>query len=91
MPVLCECRRQVGEGVCARKIVIAILTHESARCQDRSCVEYVRPRRGNIKGVDECSLVLPYSCLIELIWLLKPGARIVKVHVKAVLRARPEV
>src|SRR5262249_8664908 len=61
------------------------------RRQDCRWVEYVRPTGSDVKGVDECSLVLPDSLLVELVWLLKPGTRIIHVHVNAVLRARLKI
>src|SRR5882762_2045458 len=79
MPVLCERRRQVREGVRARKIVIAILAHESVHGKHHVRVEYVRPRRRDIKRVDQYSLVLACSRLIELIGLFEKITRLAQV------------
>ncbi len=51
----------------------------------------MRPRRRDIKRIDQHSLVLPCRRLIELIGLLEPGPRIVHVHVDVVLRSRLKV
>src|ERR1700730_14254673 len=86
MPVLGQRCGWVREGILARKIMIAILPHESVRGQNGMGVEYVRPCRRDVKGIDERPLVLPYGRLIELVWLLEPRTRIIQVHVEAVFR-----
>src|SRR5260370_41985714 len=86
MPVLREGGRQIRERIRTRKVVIAILANKRIGGEDRIGVEYVRPTGSYIHGIDEDSLVLPGSCLIELIRLLEPGARIIQVEVKVVLR-----
>src|SRR5882762_5395052 len=68
--------------------MVAILAHESVHAQHCGRVEYVSQFGGAVKCINECSLVLYCSRLIELIGLLEPRARIVEVQMKRVLRAR---
>src|SRR6516165_5830615 len=91
MPVLRKRSRQVRERIRARKVVIAILAEECVRGEDCVAVEYVRPAGSYVAGVDEDSLILPGSCLVELIWLLEPRTCIVQVEMKCVLCARLEI
>src|SRR5258706_7969224 len=51
----------------------------------------MRPRRSDVKRVNERTLVLAGCLLIELIRLLEPGTCVVQVQVKAVLGARLKV
>jgi hypothetical protein len=75
MSVLRKRGGQIRKGIHTGKVVIAILTHEPVHRKHRFWVEDMRPSRGNIECIDERSLVLPCSLLIELVGLLKPRPR----------------
>src|SRR5215469_5301838 len=91
VPILCERSWQVRKRIRAGEVMVAVLPHECVYCQRRGCAEQVCPGGSNVKRVDECSLVLPRGRLIELVWLLEPGARIVEVQVEIVVSARLKI
>src|SRR5690348_276971 len=89
-------RTQIGERIVARVVVVLIVPDVSTNRQRGRSAEDPRPRWGDVKRADLRALVRVTKTraggpddveIVEGIWRLKPGARVLKIQVQVVLRS----